>query len=114
MIVVKQIQLSGSTLSMTCVGDYGVGSNGNPSGEVVRSTLEQALQDATGEVLSVTIDFSDVIYVWGDGPTWSVLPAVERGLRVKYLAGQANLERLSNLMSETRFIEWVEVVLKEH
>ena len=92
-----------SRVRIVCSGVYGIGSEGNPSAQLVRDALEDALQLGKTSVLSVTVDYTEVRYEWGDGPIWSLWPAVERALEIEILASHANAGPLRRLFTESGF-----------
>jgi hypothetical protein len=84
-------------LHITCAGRFGIGSQGNPSGDLIKDRLELALERSGSPISRVVVDFTQVDYEWGDGPAWSVLPALKRGLKVSYLARGKAKEALAGL-----------------
>ena len=68
-------------LEVICSGRYGVGSEGNPSGRLVATSIEGWMADHPDQPVSrVTVDYRKVDYSWGDGPIWSVIPLFRRGV----------------------------------
>ncbi len=110
---VADSSISSNALRIACAGEYGVGSDGNPSGELVRGVIEQCLQESPSLVSEIIIDFTEVDYEAGDGPVSSVMPAVERGLRITYIVGKANREPMNALLLASGLSEWIKVVGEE-
>lgn len=101
MICIIDSRVDNACLRLSCAGSFGVGSQGNPSGQLLKRTIEMALAEAGTSVSEVVIDFTNVQYEWGDGPTWAVLPAIRRGLKVTYVAKGEAKKALANLFQAT-------------
>lgn len=50
-----------------CSGEYGVGSDGNPSAELLENVIAQWITEHH-PVTQIDVDYSEVDYSWGDGP----------------------------------------------
>jgi len=90
-------------LRIACAGPFGVGSEGNPSGHLLKRTLETALDAPDPGINEVVIDFTEVEYEWGDGPAWAVWPAFRRNLKVRYVARGTAGKSLAELFRVTGF-----------
>jgi hypothetical protein len=94
-MITVDVTVSDGCLRLDCAGLYGPASEGNLAcGELVRETIRRYLDGTTEPLSEVVIDFTRVEYGAMDGPIWSVLPAVRRGLKVTYLVGERNREAL--------------------
>jgi len=103
----------GSSPRIRCSGKYGIGSEGNLSGRVLKEALEVALLAHGDSVSEVVVDYSDADYEWGDAPNWSTSPAIRRRLAVRFVASKANREALSTLLAKTGFDRFIQVEVSE-
>lgn len=92
--------VNGTRLWITCSGDWGVGSEGTPSGRLLNETIKRFMKDAVERPSEVVIDFTKVDYLGGDGPGWSLLP-YSRYAKVTYLVNDRNEQALRDLFSAT-------------
>ncbi len=100
----------GTCVRITCTGFYGVGSEGNPSGHLVKDAIKRFMDCDGDRPSEVLIDFSGVEYVWGDGPGWSVMPWA-RQLNVTYLVSDRNEQALRGLFSATNLDKVLKITI---
>jgi hypothetical protein len=103
---------SDTCLRINCAGCYGPRSEGNLlSGRLVQDAIERNLDRCDSAFTEVVIDFTRVQYGAGDGPIWSVMGAVRRGLNVTYLVSERTREALHCLLSTTHMNQFIDVVV---
>ena len=103
-------KLAGGCLRIVCAGHYGAWSEGNSSARLIQDVIKRQLGREDCAIDEVIIDLTQVEYEGGDGPAWSVAPAVARGVRVTYLVRKQNREPLLLLISTVGFGRFVDVV----
>ena len=98
-------------LSVKCSGRFGIGSEGNPSAELLKSSIQHWIDAHPGVLIEqLDIDYSKVEYSWGDGPLWSAYPLVRRGVKkIRLIASAQNQAALESLVTESR-MPWFVVV----
>jgi hypothetical protein len=101
---IDSIDFSDPVLMVRCSGAFGIGSKGNPSGKLLTESIERWMLSHPGEcVEQVVIDYTHVDYSWGDGPLWSMLPFIKRGLtKVRLIASPRNRKPLKELVNASR------------
>ncbi len=103
MLVDTMIYESG-TLSVRCSGTFGIGSLGNPSGDLLRESIRHWMTDHPAAVVTrIQVDLTIVEYIWGGGPVSSMMPLFRSGIReVQVLAGPQNADALEELIQACR------------
>jgi hypothetical protein len=81
-------------------GRFGVGSEGEPSSELLAGTIEGWLANHAAErVEEIEVDYTDVDYSSGDGPVSSIIPFVRRGVMpFRLLPSSSNCDALKGLL----------------
>ena len=89
-----------SILRVKCSGVFGAGSEGNPSGELLNSSIRNWMESHPGaRVEQIDIDLIEVDYSWGDGPISSLISFISQDVtRFCFIAGPQNLKPLQNLI----------------
>jgi len=107
---IDTVEFSESVLRVKCSGPFGVGSEGNPSGRLLKLSIERWIATNPEErVKQIDIDYSDVDYTWGDGPLWSIVPFIQQGVtKIRLIAGSQNWKSLENLVGASG-LPWVVV-----
>ena len=107
---IDTIEFSESVLRMKCSGPFGIGSEGNPSGRLLKQSIESWITSHPGEhVKQIDIDYSDVEYTWGDGPLSSIIPFIQQGvIKIRLIGGSQNWKSLENLVGASG-LPWVVV-----
>lgn len=106
------VTVSDACLRIRCAGCYGPRSDGNVlSGRLVQDSIERHLDSSDPPFAEVIIDFTRVEYGSGDGPIWSVMAALRRGLKVTYLVGAGTREPLESLLSATKMDQLIDIVV---
>jgi hypothetical protein len=100
MIRIESVQYRDGVLVVSCSGEYGVGSDGQPSDDLLVDTINGWLADHPEEsVRQIDVDYSEVEYSWGDGPMsiffCRVICAAET---IRLIAGPQNREALRSLV----------------
>jgi hypothetical protein len=87
-------------LMLKCRGLFGVGSKGQPSGELLARTIEHWIAEHAGKRLNeIEVDYSEVDYAWGDWPVSSMVLFLRHGVeRFHLVAGPANYAALRSLV----------------
>jgi hypothetical protein len=87
-------------LTVKCRGRFGVGSEGNPSSELLTRTIEDwILNHGNARVTEIEVDYADVNYSWGDGPVSSMVPFLRQGVaRFHLIASPSNHDALKGLL----------------
>ncbi len=83
------------------------------SGRLVQDIIRRHLENDESCFSEIIIDFTRVEYGAGDGPIWSVLEAVRRGMKVTYLINEPAGLPLRRLLSATRCDKFIHVVVVE-
>ena len=109
-MIIVDAAVDGAVLRLVCSGTYGVGSEGNPSGHVVKDTIKRFMNCDADPPTEVVIDFTRVEYVWGDGPGWSVVPWALHA-KVTYLVSDQNEEALTRLFSTTKLYKVLKITI---
>jgi hypothetical protein len=101
---IDTLSFQDSILRVKCSGVFGVGSEGNPSGILLRKSIENWMQSHPGvKVEQIEIDLTDVIYSWGDGPISSLIIFMTRGVsQFRFLASLQNQKPLQNLIETSK------------
>jgi hypothetical protein len=90
-------------LHVKCAGEFGVGSAGNSSAERIVRTIQRWMSRRAEPVSEIEIDYTDVTYVWGDGPVSSMIPFFSQGVvKCRVIASPQNWEPLKTLLSSCR------------
>jgi hypothetical protein len=99
------------TLRVVCSGEFGVGSAGNPSGELLTRAIRRWIGEHKEEpVVEIEIDYSGANYAWGDGPVSSMVPLLAGGIvKCRLIASADNCGPLKNLL-EACTLPWFELV----
>ena len=97
---VDLIQISDSVLSVVCSGPFGIGSEGNSSGELIKGAIEQWVEaHPADQIEQVDLDFRKVEYSWGDGPVSSLVYLFRKGIKqVRFFASEQNQDSLESLV----------------
>jgi hypothetical protein len=97
---VTGLEFNDGVLRVTCSGEHGVGSEGHPSAILVKSSIDQWIENHPGQSVSqIEVDYTEVDYVWGDGPVSSLMGFHQQGVsRFRLIAGPNNLESLRGLV----------------
>jgi hypothetical protein len=100
---INSIDVRGDCLFIVCSGEFGVGSEGNPSADLIVETAVQWMDTHPDSSLThAVIDFTDVDYYWGNGPTSAAARIGRRGLRsITIKSNDTNREPLENLLRRT-------------
>ena len=100
---INSLHCNDAVLMVICAGTFGVGSEGNPSGRLLKEAIERWMLAHPGDrVEQAVIDFAHVDYTWGDGPVWSLLPFIKSGLtKVRLKASVQNWKPLDELIHVT-------------
>jgi hypothetical protein len=78
---VDDINYREGMLQVKCSGEYGVGSDGNPSADLLAKYIALWIADHPDQpVAQIDVDYSEVDYSWGDGPVSSMFPFVAKGV----------------------------------
>ena len=110
-MITVDVSVSKGCLRINCAGCYGPRSEGNLAcGRLVQETIQRHLDGTAAPLSEVVIDFTRVDYGAMDGPIWSVMPAVRRGLKVTYLVSERNRGPLRELVSVTHMDRLIGVV----
>jgi hypothetical protein len=98
------------TLRVKCSGEFGLGADGNPSGELLTRTIRRWVSDHKEErVVEIEIDYSSVNYSWGDGPVSSMAPLRADGVeRCRIIASMRNCGPLKSLLENCN-LPWFEL-----
>ena len=101
---VNALDYRDGALEVKCSGEYGVGSEGNPSAELVRVSIERWIADHPDQpVAQIDVDYTDVDYTWGDGPVSSMVPFLARGIAsCRIIAGLQNCQSPEELVATCR------------
>lgn len=102
-----EVLRSGSTLRIRLSGEFGHGEQNAVSGRLIEQCLQQCIERDTGELTEVVIDYAAVSGLGGDGPLWSVSPALRRKLTVNFIASGDTYNYLSELLISTRMNQLV-------
>ena len=88
------------TLRVECSGEFGVGTAGNPSGDLLTQAIRRWIAEhKDGPVVEIEIDYSCVDYSWGDGPVSSMVPLFSDGIaKCRIIASADNCGPLKNLL----------------
>ncbi len=108
---VTGLEFNEGVLRVTCTGEHGVGSEGHPSAILVKSSIDQWIESHPGQSVSlIEVDYTEVDYVFGDGPVSSLMGFYQQGVsRFRLIAGPNNLESLEGLVKGCN-IPYFEVV----
>ncbi len=104
---VIDVSQSESTLRIRLAGHHGHGEENLIAGRLVKSVLEDAMDNHRGEFTEVVIDYSEVYGVGGDGPIWSVMPAIQRKIDVRFVACGETYDGLAELLAATRMDQFI-------
>jgi len=97
---VDEIRVEGSVLHVVCSGVFGLGSACVPSGRLIENAINDAIEKDRAKALSdVAIDLSAVEYEYGDGLAWCIMPALERGFRIKYIVKDSAKKSVEELLA---------------
>ena len=101
---IDSIESYDGTLTVKCSGTFGIGSEGIPSGNRLKESIEQWVADHPMAVVSrIHIDMTSVAYEWGDGPISSMISFLGSGVgHVQILAGAQNAKALESLVKACR------------
>jgi len=106
---INSINRRGHCLFIVCSGEFGIGSEGNPSADLIVETAVQWMDTHPDSSLThAVIDFTDVDYLWGNGPTSAAVRIGRRGpTSITIKANDANQEPLENLLQKTGFVRTI-------
>jgi hypothetical protein len=97
---VDNIRYHEGVLEVKCSGEYGVGSDGNPSADLLAKKIALWIADHPDRpVVQIDVDYSEVDYSWGDGPLSSMFPFIAEGVtKIRLIASSQNRESLESLV----------------
>jgi hypothetical protein len=98
-------------LTLKCSGSFGIGTEGNPSAELLTRTIQHWIADYPGNpVNEIEIDYTEVDYSWGDGPVSSMVALLGQGVRTfRVIASSSNCDSLKSLL-ESCNLPWFELL----
>jgi hypothetical protein len=101
---IDSLNFHDSTLRARCSGDFGVGSEGNPSGILLRKSIENWMESHPGaKVEQIEIDLTDASYSWGDGPISSLIIFMTRGVsKFRFIPSPQNRKPLQDLIETSK------------
>ena len=101
---VENLDYRDGTLEVVCSGQYGVGSDGNSSADLVKTSIEQWCSDHPDQtVVQIDVDYTGVDYVWGSGPVSSMVPFFAKGVaKCRIIANLRNRYSLADLVATCR------------
>ena len=107
---VTDLEFVDGVLRVTCGGKHGEGSQGQPSAELVRSSIERWIESHPDQsVAQIDVDYTDVDYAWGDGPVSSLVQFYKQGVsKMRIIASRKNLDPLEELVTSCN-IPFIEV-----
>ena len=107
---IESIAHNSRVLTVTCSGIFGMGSGGNPSGKLIKNSIDNwMLSHPSIRIEQIVVDYSNVDYVNGDGPVSFMLPFIKRGVtKVCFVPNSFNRGPLKALV-ETCRTPWFEV-----
>jgi hypothetical protein len=108
---VTNLKFNDGVLRVTCCGEHGIGTEGHPSASLVRSSIERWIESHPDQsVTEIEVDYTEVDYVWGDGPVSSLMVFYQKGVsRFRLIAGPNNHASLEGLVKNCS-IPFFEVV----
>jgi hypothetical protein len=101
---IDSLNFHDSILKVKCSGVFGVGSEGNRSGILLKKSIEDWMESHPGaKVNQIEIDLTNVSYSWGDGPISSLIVFLTRGVsRIRLIAGPQNRNALQTLIDTSK------------
>jgi hypothetical protein len=99
-------------LTVRCSGEFGEGSQGQPSADLLNACLSRWMDDHTeNRVGVIEVDLRDVDYCWGDGPLSSTVSFVlRRGVSlIRLVASAGNAQSVRDLVEWSK-LPWFTVV----
>ena len=97
---VNGISFGSEVLRAECSGQWGIGSEGNSSCQLLTAAIERWMEDHPAHhVSTIEVDYRAVDFRWGDGPVSSLVPFFGQRIEsFRLVASPANKEALLRLI----------------
>ncbi len=107
---VDRLEYRDGLLEVKCSGEYGVGSDGNPSAELLGESIALWIANHPSHpVAQIDVDYTEVDYSWCDGLLSSMFPYLAQGVaKIRLIASSQNRKSLEELVGTSGFVEVVE------
>jgi hypothetical protein len=102
---IGSLEFRDSILSVRCLGVFGIGTDGNPSGMLLSKSIKAWMEThPEAKVEQIDVDFTEVDYTWGDGPVSCLVIFVAQGVaRIHFIPSHQNRKPLENLIKFSKF-----------
>jgi hypothetical protein len=100
LVKIESVSAEGEVLTIRCSGDFGYGSGGNQSGDLVEQTIKRWMtKNPKHQIKEIVLDLTNVEYEFGNAPQSAVSRFYLNGVeRWKFIANAKNLAPLRSLV----------------